>query len=259
MPPRPRSGRGWKRRPSPSRCGVGAILALRLNTGAIAWADHTLTGDEFSGAHLSGPDLDFGAGPNLITIPAGPGRPAEQFVGIGQKTGFYYALDPGTGRVVWSTQFGPGSIFGGTEWGTATDGQRVYVAEADANRIPYQLGGDGPDAGQTVTSGSWAALDARTGRILWQVPDPQSVMDTGFTSEANGVVYVGSNAGTGTNMYALDAATGKTLFSFASGGAVVAGAAIAGGTVYWGSGYTVFCPGVGICGNNNKLYALAPP
>ena len=62
-------------------------------------------------------------------------------------------------------------------------------------------------------------------------------------------------ATTGTNMYALDAATGKILWSFASGGSVTGGAAIVDGSVYWGSGY---------CGtlcftaptNNDKVYAF---
>ena len=53
----------------------------------------------------------------------------------------------------------------------------------------------------------------------------------------------------------MDAATGKLLWSFASGGSVTGGAAIVGGSVYWGSGY---------CGtecftaptNNNKVFAF---
>jgi polyvinyl alcohol dehydrogenase (cytochrome) len=38
-------------------------------------------------------------------------------------------------------------------------------------------------------------------------------------------------------MRALDAATGKILWSFASGGSVASGPAIADGMVFWGSGY----------------------
>jgi polyvinyl alcohol dehydrogenase (cytochrome) len=49
-------------------------------------------------------------------------------------------------------------------------------------------------------------------------------------------------------MYALDASTGKILWSYASGGAELAGASIVGGTVYWGSGYHN--------GDNDKLYAF---
>jgi polyvinyl alcohol dehydrogenase (cytochrome) len=55
-------------------------------------------------------------------------------------------------------------------------------------------------------------------------------------------------------MYAMNSANGKILWSFDSGGAVVGGPSIAGGMVYWGSGYSHIKPGKG----NNKLYAFAP-
>jgi polyvinyl alcohol dehydrogenase (cytochrome) len=237
-----------------------SILALHLRTGAVAWADHTLSSDVWTIARPAGPDFDFGSGPNLFTTtnPA-TGQP-EQLLGIGQKSGVYWAVAPATGKVVWQTKVGPGGASGGILWGSAADGDRIYVAEADAAGQPYTLGGSGPAAGQTVTGGSWAALAAATGKILWQAPDPQGAADTGFVTAANGVVYAGSSAATGTNMYALAARTGTILWSFASGGSVSGGAAVVAGAVYWGSGY---------CGgpcqqsgqppvNNNQLYAFTP-
>jgi polyvinyl alcohol dehydrogenase (cytochrome) len=244
---------------------VDSILALNLRNGAIVWADHTLSSDAFTGTCAQpgvtcGPDFDFGSAPNLFTTTnpktGGPG----QLLGIGQKSGVYSAVNPANGKVAWTTQVGPGGLAGGIEWGSATDGQRIYVAEANFDHISYTLGGSGLYASQTATGGSWAALDAATGKIIWQTPDPQTAVDLGFVSAANGVVYAGSNAGTGNNMYALDAATGKILFRFASGGAVVSGAAIVGGSVYWGSGYYFStCPASEpSCGNNDKLYAFTP-
>gem|GEM_PF-2140388 len=47
------------------------------------------------------------------------------------------------------------------------------------------------------------------------------------------MVYAGSLAVAGTYMCALDARTGAILWSFASGGSVTGGAAIADGSVYW--------------------------
>jgi polyvinyl alcohol dehydrogenase (cytochrome) len=238
---------------------VDSILALRLSDGTIAWADHTLDTDLWTITNQSGPDSDFGAGPNLFTT-TGPatGQP-RQLLGIGQKNGVYWAVDPATGKVAWQADVAPSGVTGGITFGTATDGRRIYVAEGDGNSIPYTIGGSGPYAGQSATGGSWAALDPATGKILWQTPDPQGAHDDGFVSIANGVMYAGSVASTGTNMYALDAATGQILWSFASGGSVVGGASVADGGVYWGSGY---------CGavcevsrtpltNNNKLYAFS--
>jgi len=239
---------------------VDSLLALKLGDGTVAWADHTLNGDLWTLPQPVGPDFDFGAGPNLFTT-ASPvtGRP-EQLLGAGQKSGVYWAVDPATGKVVWQTRIGPsGDVTNaGIEYGTATDGRRIYAAEADTAKIPYTLGGSGPDAGQTVTGGSWAALDPATGKILWQTPDPQGAVDASFVNAANGVVYAGSMAAAGTDMYALDAATGKILWSFASGGSVTGGAAIAGGSVYWGSGYcgTLCLGGTTPVLNNNKVYAF---
>ena len=55
--------------------------------------------------------------------------------------------------------------------------------------MTYTLANGGP----TINWGSWAALDPRTGRILWQVPDPTpGTVDPGAVSVANGVLYAGS-------------------------------------------------------------------
>jgi polyvinyl alcohol dehydrogenase (cytochrome) len=153
-------------------------------------------------------------------------------------------------------------VVGGIEWGSATDGARVYVAIADLEDRPYQIttAGGGRAA---ISGGSWAALDAATGRVLWQVADPQQAADLGYVSTANGLVFAGSTASSGDDMYVLNAATGTILWRFDSGGPVVSGAAIAGGTVYWGSGYSFAtgCPNASgsaqTCdGANDRLYAF---
>jgi polyvinyl alcohol dehydrogenase (cytochrome) len=150
---------------------------------------------------------------------------------------------------LWQTQVGPGSSLGGIEWGSATDGKRIYVAIANLYAIPY-----GPN--NAWSAGSWAALDPATGAILWQMPDPNGAMDLGPMAVANGVVYapsIGTNPSAST-MFALDAATGNTLWSFEPGVSVNAGAAIVNGVVYWGSGYSHLAP-LGT-GGNNKFYAF---
>lgn len=230
-----------------------SILALQLSNGAVAWDYHTVTADAYNGSckTLCGPDDDFASSPNLITTTNPVTGTSEQLIGAGQKSGYYWALDPATGKLLWHTKIGPGGGGGGIFWGSATDGTNIYSAEADANKTPYTLQGSGPYAGQTITGGSWTAMNAATGAILWQTPDPQSAPDTGYVSVANGVVYADSNASTGTNMYALDASTGAVLWSFASGGEVRSGAAIVGAKIYWGSGYRG--------GHNNQLYAFGLP
>jgi polyvinyl alcohol dehydrogenase (cytochrome) len=54
----------------------------------------------------------------------------------------------------------------------------------------------------------------------------------------------------------LDASTGNTLWGFAPGSSVIAGATLAHNTVFWGSGYAH----LGIPGftGNNKFFAFTP-
>ncbi|KAA6465462.1 pyrrolo-quinoline quinone [Acidobacteria bacterium AB60] len=223
-----------------------SVLALDLHSGAVHWSRRLAGYDAWTVACLSsptaancpspaGPDWDLGgSGGNLLS----------KLVGFGQKSGIYWALNPANGSVLWGTPVGPGGTLGGIEWGTATDGQRIYVAISDSLHTPYTL-----KSGQTITWGSWSALDLN-GNILWQTPDPTAgAIDMGAVSVANGVVYTDSITG---YMYALDAATGKILWSFNSGGTVVDGPSIVDGVVYWGSGF----PNAG--GTvNNKVYAFS--
>jgi len=222
-------------------------LALDLKTGQIKWAKRLQGFDTWTVAcHLpsgtnpncpvpTSPDFDLGgSGPNLL----------GNIVGFGQKSGIYWALNPDNGDIIWSTPVGAGGSLGGIEWGTATDGKRIYVSIADNGHLPYTL-----ISGQQITWGSWSALDVPTGKILWQIPDPTAgTIDRGSVSVANDVMYAGSNSG---QMYALDTRTGKILWNFASGGSVIDGPSIVDGVLYWGSGYREVA-GTG----NNKVYAF---
>lgn len=175
-------------------------------------------------------------------------RRSRTVVGIGQKSGVYWLLDARTGRLVWATLVGHGDDPGGIQWGSAFDGRRIYAAIGHfRNAVPYTL-----DSGETTTAGSWAALDPATGRIEWQTADPLMAPDLGALSVANGIVYAGSMAATGDQMYALDARSGDILWRFAAGGSVVAGPAIVDGVIYWGSGYAR-TGGVG----NNRFFAFS--
>jgi polyvinyl alcohol dehydrogenase (cytochrome) len=247
---------------------VDSILALDLATGQIKWASKQVTWGQFYAADgsddwnvdcfffangncpaNSGPDYDFASAPNLITYQTANG--SKTILGAGQKSGIYFALDPDTGAKLWQTQVGPGSSLGGMEWGSATDGKRIYVSIANLYAIPYFTN---PGLG---SAGSWAALDPATGQILWQTADPYGAIALGPVSVADGVVYVSSMSGNASaaTMLALDAATGGILWGYAPGSSVNAGATIVDGVVYWGSGYAH----LGIPGytGNNKFYAFS--
>jgi len=240
--------------PLPSDDYLDSIVALNLKTGKVQWAHHTLTADTWTLANPgSSPDFDFGADPNLYTTTIN-GKKTD-VLGAGQKSGMYYALDPATGKVIWATQAGPGGVLGGIEWGTSTDGKRIYAAITNGSHKSYTYTRYDGTTG-TTTGGLWSALDPATGKILWQTADPQGAeyITDGFVSSANGVVYAGSSGG---NFYGFDARTGEIKWTFPSGGAVWSGAAIVDGTVYWGSGYDTLARGLPYDGSNNKFYAFS--
>ena len=244
---------------------VDAIVALDFATGEIRWSKSVLPFDPYTMVcheirsmnpancpDPKGPDHDFAQGPALLSINVDGRR--RDVVGAGQKSGVYWMLDRATGEVIWHTQVGPGSALGGMEWGSATDGTRIYTAISNYASREWTLAGHGADAGKSIRHGFWSALDTATGDILWQTADPNiGAYDMGAVTVANGVVFAGSMA-VGENahtMFAIDAATGEILWQFASGGSVNAGAAVVDGTVYWGSGY-------GLWGgrSNDKLFAF---
>jgi polyvinyl alcohol dehydrogenase (cytochrome) len=216
-----------------------SILAIDMKTGAIKWATGDGAFDAWTLACLPGfppnncppdpgNDLDFGDSPHLFTI-TGPHGPI-QVVGAGQKSGVYWLLDRATGKVIWSAAVGPGGVHGGMEWGTAYDNGRIYFADANTDGVTFTL----PN-GQTVSKGGfWGALDAQTGKILWETADPSADQDMGAVTTAGGVMFGGSMSGW---MFALDGATGKILWSSKGQGSSNAAPAIVGDTLYWGNGY----------------------
>ncbi len=67
--------------------------------------------------------------------------------------------------------------------------------------------------------GAVRAIDAKTGKKGWDFALP-SPSWAGVMSTAGGLVFSGSNEG---NFYALDAASGKPLWQFQTGGAIRSG------------------------------------
>jgi polyvinyl alcohol dehydrogenase (cytochrome) len=260
-----------------------SLLSLDLTTGAVKWATHAWPYDAWNVNCIEnvapptftvtfgpgpncptphGPDYDFGgSGPNMFTRNSGN----DDLIGIGQKSGIYWAINANSGAVVWNTQVGPGSSLGGIEWGTATDGTHIYVPISNAAGSTYA-----PPSTLAANGGSWAALDPKNGNILWQTATPGSClspvtfmpagcMALGAVSVAGGVVFGGSMDKNIANptMFAMDASSGAILWSFAAGSPVVAAPAIVGDSVYWGSGPTAILAGPGLgFPSNNKLYAF---
>jgi len=214
-----------------------AIIALDLNTGKMIWSYQATAGDVWNANCLTnpkdcGPDYDFGTIPVMFK-----GAGGKRLIGAGQKSGWFYAVDPKDGKLVWKTSVGPGGMLGGIEFGAASDGERVYAA---ISNHPKQ--------------GSVSALDGATGKILWQTLNPDNKSNFGPISVTgagdNRLVFAGSS---GNFIRAYEAKTGKILWEYDTGGAVGGGPTIVDGVLYVGSGYQSLRIGK----PNNKLYAFS--
>jgi polyvinyl alcohol dehydrogenase (cytochrome) len=152
---------------SPASATSNAIMALDLDNGRVKWIYQASVGDAFNTGCLygqplqcpkeNGPDADFGAAAILATTSDG-----RDLVVAGQKSGFVYALDPDSGKLIWKSMVGRGGIAGGIEFGMAIRGDSVFVPINDTD--------DGKTYARAERPGLYA-LDLRNGTYLWQSPD----------------------------------------------------------------------------------------
>ncbi len=171
-----------------------------------------------------------------------------------------HAIDPDQkGKILWQTRAGAGGPFGGSQWGSASDGQKVYVAISDLG-----IGGVAdPKSPQGFRltldpkkGGGLHALDLKTGKIVWSAkPVPCAAARTDCSPAQSaavtaipGVVFSGSVDG---HLRGYSASTGEVLWDTdtarefetvngkaARGGSMdAAGPAVVNGMVFVNSGY----------------------
>jgi polyvinyl alcohol dehydrogenase (cytochrome) len=242
-----------------------AVLAMDLKTGALLWSRQLTENDAYNNGCVTaqltncptakGPDHDFGQPPILVQL-AGNNRALV----IAQKSGMVHALDPDKkGAILWQKRASSGGYLGGSQWGSATDGQRIYVATSD-------LGiGATPDStspqGVRLTvdpkiGGGLHAFDLKTGATVWDanpLPCPAgqatcSPAQSAAVTAIPGVVFSGSVDG---HLRAYSTTTGAVLWDVdtarefetvngkpARGGSLdVAGPAVVNGMLFINSGY----------------------
>ena len=247
----------------PVAANSDAIIALDAKTGAIKWSQQMTAGDAFNlacvGADQSncpeakGPDVDFGSPPILVSLASG-----KRALVAGQKSAVVHALDPDdNGRRLWSTPIGRGGALGGVEWGSAADGEHIYVPLSDVSFKAPKPGADRL-AGLTLdpaVGGGLFALRLSDGTQAWRAAPPGcadrpncSPAQSAPPAVISGVVFSGSVDG---HLRAYSAKDGRIVWDFntaqefttvngvkARGGSIdVGGPAIADGIVLTTSGY----------------------
>ena len=250
--------------------GSDAVIAVDLASGKIVWRRQVSQRDNDLSGCLSrrqqvncplthGRDHDFGASPVLLPLPSG-----KDILLAGQKSGTVFGIDPDTGNVVWTTQVGVGGPLGGVEWGMASDGARLYVANADTLTTDARRPG-------------LFALDPATGKDIWYAPTPRVQCrwrggtpcfnaQSAAPSVIPGVVFGGTTDG---HERAYTSSDGTVLWDFDTGGQTyqtinginaqsggpidVSSGTIAGGMLF------LFCGYLGVLGGeaNNVLLAFS--
>jgi polyvinyl alcohol dehydrogenase (cytochrome) len=245
-----------------------AILAMDLKTGELRWSKQFTENDAFNTGcstparancpEAKGSDYDFGQSPILVDLGGG-----KRELVIAQKSGMVHAVDPDRkGSILWQARAGQGSALGGSQWGSASDGQRVYVAISD----PGLGGAPDPKSPQGYRlvldpkkGGGLHALDLKTGKIVWSakpVPCADGKTDCSPAQSAAvtaipGVVFSGALDG---HLRAYSASTGEVLWDTdtarefqtvnakaAHGGSIdCAGPTVVNGIVFVNSGYNQF-------------------
>jgi polyvinyl alcohol dehydrogenase (cytochrome) len=258
----------------PATSTSDAIMALDLETGAIAWTKQVLPSDVYNSAcsttpkgptcpEGNGPDYDFGSPAILVSTTGG-----RELLLAGQKSGVVWAFDPDkNGEVMWETRVGQGGINGGVQWGMTSDGEQVYAATSDAVAI------------RTATErlidpkvgGGLTALRIHDGSPAWRAapipctgrPNCSPAQSAALTT-IPGVVFSGSLDG---HLRAYSTRDGSIIWDVdtirsyetvngvtASGGAIDGpGAVVVGGMLFVNSGYTRFGGSPG-----NVLLAFSP-
>jgi polyvinyl alcohol dehydrogenase (cytochrome) len=158
---------------------------------------------------------------------------------------------------LWSTRIGRGGALGGIEWGSAADGENIYVPLSDIAFTRPGLGDSGLAPNATVGGGLFA-IRLADGKQVWHTPSPGcgsrpncSPAQSAPTALIDGVVFSGS---LDAHLRGYSTKDGSIVWDFdtaqefatvngvkARGGSIdVGGPAIANGILLTTSGYALW-------------------
>jgi polyvinyl alcohol dehydrogenase (cytochrome) len=229
-----------------------SIVAFDMETGKIRWISQVIKNDVWNTScgrntrndvvcpDPEAPDADFSSSPILVDLKDG-----RQIIIAASKASVVYGLDPDqNGKILWQYRMGKGGTSGGVMWGPATDGESLYVANADFDP-------KNPD----VSGGIWA-FDLSSGRMLWSIGPPScgtrkpcKPVHAAAVTAIPGVVFSGTMDG---RLRAVSTHDGKVLWEYdtvqsyqtvndvkANGGSMSnSGPAVVEGMVFVNSGYS---------------------
>lgn len=253
------------------------IFALDALTGQRAWSFFEPP-DLYANSSPNEPDggdADFGSSAVVVRVPAlnrggnrsrgrqgahhqrhRTGGGTASLVLEGSKSGYMYALDEATGKEVWQVQAAQpgqtgnmldgsvGGFIGGAALGQVQGRPTLFATSA----IPGLFQGAGVNgtattldtslAGDPLRASSLHAIDAATGRVLWD--QPLSTPSYASATYVDGVVFAPGTSSFSVEAY--DASSGTPLWAFPVGAPVASGISVVGSAVFFGAGIALAGP-----------------
>ena len=231
---------------------ANCLLALNPATGKLVWYFQFLPGEDH--------DWDSTQTPSLIELEEN-GR-TERLLAVANRGGFFYVLDRQTGRFIrgapfarqtWATGLSPSgrpirapnstptaqgayvypSANGATNWWPSSysplthlyyvnveEAGALFIAKDETGSKPGHMYLGGTASYNDPATDTVRAIDPATATVRWERKNSTatSAPRGGLLATAGGLLF-GSD---GTRLYALDASTGKELWSFNAGGHISA-------------------------------------
>ena len=173
---------------------ANAMLAVDMETGKVKWVfyarlydswNHACGAPDFYGwatlvplvfpvgiANAAncdqdpvGPDMGFGQQPVLVRNLHMPDGSEKDLVIAGNKDGRVFGLDAETGHKVWETNVDPGGIYGGLQFGRASDGKRFYFGTTNTRNNARDVNRPFVPAETFLDVNGFTALGVRVGKF----------------------------------------------------------------------------------------------
>jgi len=216
-----------------------SVVALQGSTGKLIWHFQFTPADDR--------DWDSNQIPVLVDRPAG--HSTEKLLLWANRNGFYYVLDRISGKFLNATAFVqqtwtdgidangrplprkdldrsrqgfmlfPGNVGGTNWWSPSFDSELdlIFVPVIEQGMVFFPSARSWPTASNRSFYTAVRALEARTGKLVWEYKRAPRIMDSdigGVLSTDTGLLF-GSDQST---FFALDSRTGKELWSVETGG-----------------------------------------
>ena len=214
-----------------------SVLSVDAKTGKVNWSVQVESQDIWLPVKALGGDYDFGTGPQIFNATINGQQ--RQLVGIGQKSGFYWAFDRTNGQPVWKTFVGFSNVGGGIRGDASVANGKVVLWSNNA----YEDGKDPTKFPITVK-----ALDAATGNFIWAEDKAQPAVGWSSGFLAGDVYFVGSLDGT---IQAYNANTGKIVWQTKAAGPIGSPILVVDNQLFVGAGVP---SGMGGTNNTTGVY-----